>query len=574
MTVWDFIAEVVSYPVYYREQTAFAVLLALVIGGLVYFFFKFNRDIFRTTDIIWVANTAALLFIIIFSVLARNLALSAVLVAAFTAAALVQGVYLTRRGTSAIALRRDAKVAILPFSYGGAGEDWRAGYGLADVTSRCLSAYNVGVMDPVRGATGYVRRGVSDEAQAIEWGQALEVDYLLIGKVRLVGRNVQVNYKIVGLFENREWRRPRILVEAERPFAAARTVLEDFVGLCNLEVKNGPALEYYPEPTASAKAWGDYCEGRYYQVSGTSEDLRKARESLRVALAADETFTLAAVAAVEVILQLARRQVHDEDKFLSLLEEAYRIALRAVRQKPEIYETQNVMGEVFVFLSGGRDEDLFRRAQTRFLEAVRLNPNSARSWYNLALISKYSVPEEDVGYADFLGKAISADPSYVTARLALGRYLDEKNDFEGARRQYRLALTYNPKNTSALNELGYFYLKREDADHAAEILERSKEVDDANPTTRYYLGMANFRKGDLARAEEELWAALAFKPDVMKYYHALARVLEASEKHAEAMSVWEEVLKRTVDEGDAQKVRGYIRRLADKVRAAPEESGS
>ena len=569
MTVWDLIAEVVSYPVYFREQTAFAVLLAVVIGGLVYFFFKFNRDVFRTTDIIWVANTAALCFIIIFSVLVRNLAVSAVLVAIFTGAALVQGVYLTRRGTSTIALRKDAKIAIVPFSFGGAKEDWRVSYGLADVTSRCLSAYDVGVVDPARAAAGYVRRGVADEAQAIEWGQALEVDYLLMGKVRLVGRNIQVNYKIVGLFENREWRRPRILVGAERPFAAARTVLDDFVELCNLEVKNGPALEYYSEPTASLEAWEHYCGGRYYQISGAPEDLEKAREAFRGASAADETFTLAAVAAVEVILQLARRQVHDEDKFLSLLEEAYRIALRAVRQRAEIYETQNVMGEVFVFLSGGRDEDLFRRAQTRFLEAVRLNPNSARSWYNLALISKYSVPGEDVGYADFLGKAISADPSYVTARLALGRYLDEKNDFEGARRQYRLALTYNPKNTSALNELGYFYLKREDAEHAAEILERSKEVDEANAMTRYYLGMANFRKGDMARAEEELWAALAFKPEVLKYYHALARALEAREKYVEAMSVWEEALKRTAGEGDARTVRGHIRRLAEKVKESP-----
>jgi tetratricopeptide (TPR) repeat protein len=568
MTVWDLIAKVISYPVYFREQTAFAVLLAIVVVGLVYFFFKFNRDVFRTTDIIWVADTAALLFIVIFSVLVKNLVASAVLVALFTGAAVAQGVYLTRRGTSAIALRKDAKVAVVPFTLGGGKDEWCAGYGLADVVSRCFSAYDVGVMDPARAAAGYVRRRVSNEAGAVEWGEALEVDYLLMGRVRRVGRNIQVNYKVVGLFEGREWRRPRILVEANRPFAAARTVLEDLVELCNVEIKNGPALDYYSRPTASPETWERYCEGRYYQISGAAEDLERARKAFREALDADENFTLAAVAAVEVILQLARRQVHDEDKFLSLLEEAYRIALRAVRQRPEIYETQNVMGEVFVFLSGGRDEDLFRRAQTRFLEAVRLNPNSARSWYNLALISKYSVPEEDVGYADFLGKAISADPSYVTARLALGRHLDEKNDFEGARRQYRLALTYNPRNTSALNELGYFYLKRNDADHAAEILERSKEVDEANATTRYYLGVAHFRKGDLARAEEELWAALAFKPDLLKYYHALARVLEAREKYVEAISVWEEALKMTADEESARKVRGHIGRLAEKVKAS------
>ena len=567
MTIWDVIARVVSYPVYFRTETAFAVLLALVIGGLVYFFFKFNRDVFRTTDIIWVADAAAVLFIIVFSAAVKNFVASAVLVVAFLAAAVLQVVYLTRRGTSTIVLRRDAKIAVMPFLLGGVvEEDWRLGYGLADVISRCLSAYDVAVLDPFRGATGYVRRGVVSEAEVLDWGTALEVDYLVIGRARRVGRNVQVRYKIVGMFEGRDWRRPRVLIAADRPFETARAILDDIVALYDLQVKNETALAHYSEPTSSLLAWRNYCDGRRYQIPGTPEDLEKARGAFGRALAEDEGFTLAAVGAVESVLQLARRQVRDEDKFLSLLEEAYRTALRAVRQRPELYETQNVMGEVFVFLSGGRDEDLFRRAQTRFLEAVRVNPNSARSWYNLALISKYSVPEEDVGYADFLGKAISADPSYITARLALGRHLDEKNDHESARRQYRLALTYNPRNTSALNELGYFYLKRGDAGRAAEILERSKDVDGANATTRYYLGIANFRRGEVGRAEEELWAALAFRPQAFKYYQALAKVLEGAEKYVEAMSVWEEALKRVSDEASAQKVRGQIKRLAEKVK--------
>ncbi len=567
MAIWDFIARVISYPVYFRTETAFAVLLAIVIVGLVYFFFKFNRDVFRTTDIIWVADAAAVLFIIVFSVLVRNFFASAILVVAFLAAAAVEVVYLTRRGTSTIALRKDAEIAVMPLLLGGTvEEDWRLGFGLADLVARCLSAYDVAVMDPFRAATGYVRRGVVSEGEVVEWGEALEADYLIIGRARRVGRNVQVRYKITGLYERRDWRRPRVLVAGDRPYEVARAILADVVGLCDLQVKNDAALSYYEEPTSSPLSWRNYCDGRRRHISGTPEDLEKARESYRRALAEDEDFTLAAVAAVELLLQLARRHVRDEDKFLSFLDEAYRLALRAVRRHPELYETQNVMGEVFVFLSGGRDEDLFRRAQTRFLEAVRLNPNSARSWYNLALISKYSVPEEDVGYADFLAKAISADPSYITARLALGRHLDEKNDHEGARRQYRLALTYNPRNVSALNELGYFYLKRGDAERAAEILERSKEVDEANSTTRYYLGIAYFRKGEAARAEEELWAALAFRPEVPKYYHALARVLEGGEKYVEAITVWEEALKRVSDEGDVQKVRGHIKRLAEKVK--------
>jgi len=567
MAIWDIIARVVSYPVAYPFETVFAVSLALVIGGLVYFFFKLNRDVFGTVDIIWVADGAFLLFIVVFTALVRAFVTSAVMFLFFVAAVAVEVAYLSRRGTATIAPRRGAKIGVMPFLLGvSSEEEWRLGYGLADMVSRALSAYKVSVMDPFRAAAGYVRRGVSSEAEAIAWGEALEIDYLISGRVRLVGANIQLRYKVAGLFEGREWRRPRILVPMDRPFEAVAALVEDLVTLFRLEVENEAALAYYRAPAAKVSAWNNYCEGRRLEISGSSEDLAKAREVLQEVWAADENYALAAVALVEVILRLARQSVHDEEKFLSFLEDAYRVALRAVRHRPELPETQNIMGEVFVFLSGGRDADLFRRAQTRFLEAVRLNPNSARSWYNLALISKYSVPEEDAGYADFLAKALSADPSYNTARLALGRYLSEHNDDEGARRHYQLALTYNPRNVSALNELGYFYLKRKDGVHAAEILERSKEVDEHNHTTRYYLGLAYYQQEELGRAEDELWAAVAFKPNETKYFRGLARVLEAQEKYVEALSVWEEVLKRVADEDEAQKVRGHIGRLAERVK--------
>jgi len=565
--VLDFIARLVSYPLAHPYETAFGGALVVVIAGLVYFFFKFNRDVFRTVDIIWVANGAAILVIIVFAVVLKNPIVSAAMAVTMLGAVVAEVLYFRNRGGAAIAPRRDAKVAILPLMLGGGTEEeWITGYGLADMVSRALSACQIGVLDPYRAAVGFERRAVAAEQDAWDWGEALEVNYLVTGRTRHIGHNIQIRYKVVGLFDRREWVRPRLLIPAVNPFDGAAVVFEDIVELFNLQVNNEAALAYYRQPTATSAAWENYCRGRRHQIAGGLDDLEKAREEFQKALAADENFALAAVAAVEVHLALARRQVRDEERFLSLLDDAYRLALRTVRQRPELYETQNVMGEVFVFLSGGRDADLFRRAQTRFLEAVRLNPNSARSWYNLALISKYSVPEEDVGYADFLGKALSADPSYLAAHLALGRYFAEHDDAEGARRQYRLALTYNPRNTGALNELGYFYLKRNDGPHAAEILEKSKEIDGANATTRYYLGLAYRQENDTARAEEEFWAAVAFKPDDVTYLRELALSLEAGDKPAEAISVWEEVLKRTPEAAEAHKVRGHMMRLAEKIR--------
>lgn len=563
----DVISTIVSYPVTRPYETAFTVALALVVAGLVYFFFKFNRDIFRTVDIVWIFNVSFVIFLVAVAVLTRSVALSTALAVVFLASVVAEVLYFRTRGGGGIIARKGAKVAALPFVTPDTTDDgWTLGAGLAEVVSRCLSAYDIGVLDPTRAALGYVRRGITNDAAALEWGEALEVNYLIWGKVRRVGGNVQIRYKIIDVFEGREWNRPRILVSGADPFEGAARVTADLTQIFKLEVKNEAALAYYRRPTVSAAAWRDYCVARRTQFGGSPEELAAATEGFKKALAADEEFTLAAVAAVEATLQLARRTVRDEEKFLALLDDAYRLALRTVRQRPELYETQNVMGEVFVFLSGGRDADLFRRAQTRFLEAVRLNPNSARSWYNLALISKYSVPDEDVGYADFLTKALAADPSFVAAHLALGRYFAERNDAEAARRQYRLALAYNPKNVGALNELGYFYLKRNDGEHAAEILEKSKEVDASNPTTRYYLGLAYLQQGNYPRAEEELWAAVAFKPEDVNYLRDLARVLEVQGKDAEALSAWEEVLKRISAADEAQRIRAHMARLAEKLK--------
>jgi tetratricopeptide (TPR) repeat protein len=565
--IGDLLTRIVSYPLSSPYETVFGIAMAVVIVGLIYFFFKFNRDIFRTLDIILVADGALAVFIVVFGAVTRNLPAVVVLTVLFAAAGVFQLIFFRKRGTGTISLPHDAKIAIMPF-LGADGEppDWTLGYGIADAVARALSCYNIGVLEPVRVATGAVRRNVKTEADNASWGEALEADYIVVGRARAVGGNTFVRYKVIGLFNRREWQRTRVLAPGNIPFAAAQKVREDLTSLFHLDVKNEAALAYYREPTKTAGAWLKYCEGRAKQIAGTPEDLAAARDCFQGALAEDEDFTLAAVGLVEIHLQFARREVREEEKFLSLLEEAYRIALRTVRQRPELHETQNIMGEVFVFLSGGRDADLFRRAQTRFLEAVRLNPNSARSWYNLALISKYSVPEEDVGYADFLGKALTADPSYVTARLALARHLMERNDAEGARRQYRLALTYNPRNAAALNELGFFYLKRDDTEHAAEILERAKDVDAKNHLTRYYLGLAYYQRGAYDKAEQELWAAVAFKPNEVKYLRYLAAALEGGGKQAEAISVWEEVFKRTSDKTEAQKIGAHIGKLAEKVK--------
>jgi hypothetical protein len=59
---------------------------------------------------------------------------------------------------------------------------------------------------------------------------------------------------------------------------------------------------------------------------------------------------------------------------------------------------------------------------------------------------------------------------------------------------------------------------------------------------------------------------LAFRPREPRYFRALAQALEAGEKYAEAMSVWEEALKHVGDEAEGRTFRVHIKRLAEKVK--------
>ncbi|UCE28244.1 MAG: tetratricopeptide repeat protein, partial [Candidatus Coatesbacteria bacterium] len=236
---------------------------------------------------------------------------------------------------------------------------------------------------------------------------------------------------------------------------------------------------------------------------------------------------------------------------------------------PELYESQNIMGEAFVFLSGGRDKDLFKRAETRLLEAVRLYPNSARSWYNLALISKYTAETvEESGYVDFLEKSLASDPSFIPSRLALARYLTEHGENVQAEKQYKHALEFNPRNTQILNEIGFFYIKGDRNTEAIEVLEGAREIESENERTRHYLGLAYMRDGRMAEAEEELRTAVSLNPGDIQLRYSLSRILEKAERYAEAIKSLEEAAGLAVTPAERGKIKQHIAALTAKANEA------
>lgn len=559
--VSDFVSQYYTYIL-------FAITLTFGMVWLLYFFFRLNRDVFRTIDIVIIVNAAAVVVQIVLLTLFGNLILSSVLLAVYFVSIAVQVLFLAFFRPKRVELLRGAKIAVLPFLTEGAeGENWEIGYGLADLFSRILSTYDISVSSPTRVAAGFLRQEITDDVKAIGWGRLLEADFIIIGSARFIRDNIQVRYRILKIAEGTEWRRRRFLDKRENLFILADKLATDLVDLFGLTLRNAKAREYYAAPTNSLEAWTYYCDGRRFQILPAGEDLENAIKVYGKATSLDGNFTLAAIATAESYLSLARKRVQKEAEFLDLLEKAYRIALRVIKNNPELYESQNIMGEVFVFLSGGRDKDLFRRAQTRFLEAVRLYPSSARSWYNLALISKYSTDDiDESGYIEFIEKSLSSDPSFVPARLAYARYLIDHDRKNEAEENYRRALEFNPSNVQLLNEVGFYYIKENKPDEAIQALEKARTIDENNHQTRHYLGLAYIRSGSLDKAEEELRAAVAIRPHNVQLHYSLSKILEKKEKFSEAVDVLENAMSLLRNPADREKVKQRIAALSGKIK--------
>jgi tetratricopeptide (TPR) repeat protein len=560
----------IEYVTQYYTYLLFAAALFFSTAWLLYFFFRLNRDVFRTIDIVIIINGAAAIIQIVLLALLRNFVLTGVLAFFHVVAVIFQLFSFLFLRPKRVEFQRGAKIAVLPFLTEGAeGENWETGYGLADLFSRVLSTYDISVSSPTRVAAGFLRQNIDDDAKAVEWGRLLEADYMIIGSARFVRDNVQVRYRILKIAEGIEWRRRRFLEKKENLFLLAEKLVDDLVELFGLTLRNAKAREYYKAPTKSLEAWRYYCEGRRYQILPTGEDLENATRVYNEATTLDEDFALASISTAESYLSLARKRVHEESEFLDFLERAYRIALKVVKTHPELYESQNIMGEAFVFLSGGRDKDLFKRAQTRFLEAVRLYPSSARSWYNLALISKYTTEDiEESGYIEFLEKSLTSDPSFIPSRLALARYLAEHDGKDEGEEHYKRALEFNPGNVQIHNEVGFFFIKENRNAEAIEILEKAREIESNNHQTRHYLGLAYMRAGHLEEAEEELRAAIPVRPKDIQLRYSLSKILEKAEKYGEAVKVLEEAADLVATPADRKKIQQHINTLTAKVKQA------
>jgi Flp pilus assembly protein TadD len=184
-------------------------------------------------------------------------------------------------------------------------------------------------------------------------------------------------------------------------------------------------------------------------------------------------------------------------------------------------------------------------AENEYRELLIRNPNSVE--FLLGLADAYQLKGDFQRAIAVLQDAVKLAPKDPVPLMYLGAVFDKAGRVNEATASYRRALTLQPDNTSAMNNLaylmaetggsldealqlaqlavakapqdpnlkdtlGWIYVKRKMTDSGLQIFQNLVRQYPKAPMYRYHLGVALFAKGDKAKAKDQLTIALANRP--------------------------------------------------------------
>ena len=209
--------------------------------------------------------------------------------------------------------------------------------------------------------------------------------------------------------------------------------------------------------------------------------------------------------------------------------EAIRLAREVVRQQPRmaagwellafvLQESEQVEEAIATLQQLVRSQQASTSAKTQLAklltetgkatEALALIAPLARGDADADVLNAYGIALSEAGesraaVAQF-ERAISVDPNNAPAYQNLGIAALRAGDLRSAEEKLTRALQLNPRLPLALNALGVLYVRRGDMTRAEEMWKRSFEADRTQYDALYNLGLLALKRGDRQEAKRTL----------------------------------------------------------------------
>ncbi|MGE4057079.1 MAG: tetratricopeptide repeat protein, partial [Vicinamibacterales bacterium] len=190
-----------------------------------------------------------------------------------------------------------------------------------------------------------------------------------------------------------------------------------------------------------------------------------------------------------------------------------------------------------------------------YAQAIAKDASYALAYAGMA--DTYLAVERNVGVAPKLGpdlltqaksaaaRALELDPLLSEAHSSLASVHAREYKWEAAERSFRRAIQLNPNNAIAHLELGSNVLLMQGrVDEGLDEVRDALRLDPLSPSVNTEYGRALFWARRYDAAVNQLRVAIALEPTRARAYGALARALLAQGRAAEALTVFEDAVRR------------------------------
>jgi tetratricopeptide (TPR) repeat protein len=263
--------------------------------------------------------------------------------------------------------------------------------------------------------------------------------------------------------------------------------------------------------------------------------------------------------------QLARifRDQNEHQKIVALLEPIVMPRLRAADAADLTSET--FRGVYFDLATSYETLRQFDKAITMLRQARTLSPTDP------LVEIRFARSQEESGKGDdavrTLQAAVTKFPKEPMVKLQLASTLEREKKYNDAETVFRQMIAEDPKNSDALNSLGYMLAERgQKLDEAIALVERALVIEPGNGAYLDSLGWAYYKQNRFEQAEGPLREAAKSLPTVSVIQDHLGDVLNKRGLLQEAIEAWQRAL-----DGDGDDVSRS--QLDDKIKAARQKLG-
>ncbi len=262
--------------------------------------------------------------------------------------------------------------------------------------------------------------------------------------------------------------------------------------------------------------------------------------------------------------QLAQiyRDQNEHQKIVALLEPIVTPRLRAADAADLTSETFRAL--YFDLATAYEALRQFDKALTMLRQARTLSPPDPLVEIRLARSQEAGGKNDDA--VRTLQAAVTKFPKETALRLQLASTLERGRKYNEAEAVFRQMIAEDPKNSDALNSLGYMLAERgQKLDEAVALVERALVIEPGNGAYLDSLGWALYKLNRLDQAESPLTEAAKQLPTVSVIQDHLGDLLNRRGRLQEAIDAWQRALDGDGDDISRSDVEDKIRSTRQKL---------